>query len=413
MHHRVRAVLGTIATLLGPGLARAQGEGEDAAAVEPVTPVALPAAPPPVEKPPGDGPQAGAVMPTRAIDPTVDVPAGENKFVWEPFGFLRLQYRIVRDDENVEFVGRNDGFELQNARVGVRGALTTRARFLISLDGAIDERERLNDPQGTLRVGLRDAFVDIPVSGSFEVRAGRFRTYVDPDFDATTQREFIDSPIESRGVRATDGYEAAGLAPDRSLGAALRVAPPPPATGGPRFGFELAVQNGADDFASTNDNDTPAISASVVAWLPNRSWVMASGRFNRRTEGDLPSRTDEDDLQGTVGARFSFGPVSLAGGAIFTRTSFPTVGGPTQNAYGAHGQLTFRLGDQVPLVTGYRFGILDPSSLILTDQVMEHAGIFVLGVPAYRMRLQLQLVHVMDQRELTNDRVQFAVEVAL
>ena len=48
------------------------------------------------------------------------------RFVWQPFGYLRLQYLAVQNDPGVLFVGRDDGFELQNARLGVRGALRDR-----------------------------------------------------------------------------------------------------------------------------------------------------------------------------------------------------------------------------------------------------------------------------------------------
>ena len=46
---------------------------------------------------------------------------------------------------------------------------------------------------------------------------------------------------------------------------------------------------------------------------------------------------------------------------------------------------------------------------------MEHTAGAVLGVPRYRMRVQLQLVHVVEQaaRELSNDRAQLAAELAL
>jgi hypothetical protein len=68
-----------------------------------------------------------------------------------------------------------------------------------------------------------------------------------------------------------------------------------------------------------------------------------------------------------------------------------------------------------PVWVGYRFGILDPSSLILTDRVMEHTAGGSLGVPELRMRVQLQVTHVMEQaaRELSNSRVQLAAEVTL
>ena len=78
--------------------------------------------------------------------------AVEPAFVWKPFGFVRLQYIAVQDDPNVSFVGRDDGFELQNARVGFVGRLADKAAVTIAIDGAVDERAQLNSPDGTLTV---------------------------------------------------------------------------------------------------------------------------------------------------------------------------------------------------------------------------------------------------------------------
>jgi hypothetical protein len=44
---------------------------------------------------------------------------------------------------------------------------------------------------------------------------------------------------------------------------------------------------------------------------------------------------------------------------------------------------------------------------------MEHTAAAVLGVPTYRMRVQLQATHVIEQRELSNSRIQLAAEVSL
>lgn len=417
MSPRVRAVLPTIAALLGPGLAHAE-DVPSSAPPEPApettdadsSPAPVPSTAPaahgtPASEPPVivDNPMAD--LPPKALSP-------DQRFSWQPFGFLRMQYRMVQNDPNVAFIGRDDGFQLQNARVGVFGAMGSKVSFLVAIDGAVDERLATNDPRGRYTVALRDAYVDVPVRGKLAVRAGLFRTLTDPDLDATTQRMFVDRPLESRGVYATEGYETEGLAPGRSLGAALRYDPGAP-TVGARFGFELAVQNGADELAADNDNDTPAASASVFARLPDSSWIVASARYNRRTEGDLPFLQDEDDLQATIGVRLVTGPISFGAGATVVRTLFPTVDGPARDAYGAHGQLMFRTGSALPLAFGYRFGVLDPSSLVLTDRVMEHTAGAVLGIPAYRTRLLLQATHVMDQRNLSNDRVQLAAEVSL
>ncbi|MEO8705100.1 MAG: hypothetical protein ABI867_33915 [Kofleriaceae bacterium] len=342
-------------------------------------------------------------------------------FTWEPFGFLRLQYSFVQNDPNIAFVGRDDGFQLQNARVGMRGRLDRRAAFVVSFDGAVDEREQINVPEGKLGVGLRDAFVDVALgdglpwdaaSPKLVARAGFFQTWIDPEgLVPDTSRELVDRPLESRGIRATEGFQTQGLTPGRSLGAALRIEPPvqPFGIGG---GLELAVQNGADEFASNNDNDKPAVSAAGLVRTRNGSFVVGGVRYNPRTAGDLPFRRDEDDLQATAGLRVVAGPVAFGGAFVVVHTTFPTTGGPSQNAVGGHGQLMVTTGD---VTFGYRFAILDPSSLITTDRVMEHTVGAVLAVPRYRMRFQAQLVYTAEQgeRELSNSRAQLAAEVAL
>ncbi|HEY4177748.1 MAG TPA: hypothetical protein VGM90_12970 [Kofleriaceae bacterium] len=352
--------------------------------------------------------------------PAPDAPIAEGpkpaapKFTMEAFGYLRLQYKVVRNDPTVVFVGRDDGFELQNARFGVRGKLQDLVAYKLALEGAVDERTQVNDPNGKLRVGIKDAYSDVSLGSGITARAGYFESLVQTDLDDDTSREMVDKPLEINGVRPTQGYQTNGLTPGRSLGTAIRLDPAPPESG-VRFGFELAMQNGADEFASDNDNDTPAVSASGLARLAHGGFAVASVRYNRRTEGDLPLRRTEDDFQGAFGAKIVAGAVSVGGGLFFQRTEFPTTGGPARTGYGGHGQAFFTVPGTTPFAFGYRFSILDPSSLILTDRVMEHSIGAVLAVPAYRMRFQLEITHAAEQgaRQLTNDRAQIAAELAL
>jgi hypothetical protein len=356
-------------------------------------------------------PAATAAMSPEAPGPMHDAP----RFQWQAFGFLRLQYIVVDNDPNISFVGRDDGFELQNARLGVRGTLDQRISFLVAFDGAVDERIQVNTPDGKLRVGLRDGFADVRLAGQLTARGGLFQAWVDPEaLVADTRRELVDQPIESRGMRATEGFQTKGLTPGHSLGAAIRLEPASDGTGSD-VGFELAVQNGADELSSNNDNDKPAISATLLARLPGDGWAMVSGRYNPRAVGALPFRQDENDLQATAGMRIAVGPIALGGAVIVQTTSYPTTGGPSQNAFGGHAQAMVTLPVTLPLQIGYRFGILDPSSLITADRVMEHTVGAVLGVPGYRVRVQLQVTHVVEQaaRELSNDRAQLAAELSL
>jgi hypothetical protein len=388
-------VLASAATSRAQPTEKTERETEPAApAPAPSEPSGAPAGPPPSGPPAPVAPAAG-------------------RFSWTPYGYLRLQYVVAQNDPEVLFVGRDDGFELQNARVGVRGTLEGRAAFVVSIDGAVDERAQINVPEGKLRVGLRDAYADFVVTGRMVVRAGFFQTVMDPQaLISDTARPFVDKPLESRGVRATEGFETDGLTPGRSLGAALRLDPEEPQTAA-RLGFEIAVQNGADEYSSNNDNDKPAVSAALLARFPKQSWLVAAGRYNPRSVGALPFRQDETDLQAAAGLFLAAGPVLLGGGGLFQRTTFPTTGGPHQDAVGAHAQLLVRIAASLPVAIGYRFAILDPSSLITTDRVMEHTAGATVGVPRYRMRVQVQLTHVDDQRELTNSRAQLAAELAL
>jgi hypothetical protein len=419
----LRAVV-LVAALAIPVSAHADGSGADPAAKSGT--LSTPAT--------GDGdPRAtveheGAPVepPSHVLEPEKRMPetrnATEPAFVWKPFGFVRLQYIAVQDDPNVAFVGRDDGFELQNARVGFVGRLANKAAVTVDLDGAVDERAQINSPDGKLKVALKDAYGDVVLSGAAVARAGYFQAWVDPEaLVPDTSRELIDHPLESRGMRATEGYQTPGLPPGRSLGAAIHLDPayllgePTKIEGPAAFGIEVAIQNGADEYASNNDNNLPAVSLAAIVRMPHDSWIMAAGRWNARSVGDLPFRRDETDYQGTVGLHLTAGPVSLGGGLVVEHTTFDSTGGPAQDAYGGHAQVMFAVPAALPFALGYRFAILDPSNLIVTDQVMEHTVGAVLGVPSYRMRFQLQLVHVMEQaaRELANDRIQVAAEVSL
>src|SRR5687767_8758887 len=107
MHVRVRRAF-VAAALTLPITAAAQEPGDKADADD----ASKAEAPAPEDK--------KADAPAEPVPDDAEKPA---KFSWEPYGYLRMQYVFSQNDPNVQFVGRDDGFELQNARVGVRGKL--------------------------------------------------------------------------------------------------------------------------------------------------------------------------------------------------------------------------------------------------------------------------------------------------
>ena len=405
MHPRLRGAAVLVA-LLTPAV----GSAQPAAAADPATQTSTtqnePTQPPPTPPGPAASSTAADIL---------------HELSYEGFGLLRMQYIAVQDDPNVQFVGRDDGFELQDARLGVHGRYANRLAATLAFDGAIDERTQVNSPDGKLGFNIKDAYADVTLAGQMAVRAGYFLPWVDPQaLVADNALEFVDYPIESRGVRATEGWQTPGLPPGRSLGVALHLDPAsmlgtPVKVDGPALGFEVAVQNGADQYASNNDNDKPALSVSALLRWPHNSWLMVAGRYNPRTIGELPFRQDETDYQATAGARVELGPLVLGGGLVIEHTTFDTTGGPAQDAYGGHAQALIRIPVALPLEVGYRFGILDPSSLVTTDRVIEHTVGAVLTVPSYRVRLLMQVVIPVEQpsRDLSNDRFQVAGELTL
>ena len=360
---------------------------------------------------------------SRAATPDAMPTPARQGFSWRLAGVLRVASTVVQNDPNVQFIGRSDGFEVQDARIGLSGRYGERIGVELSINGSLDSRERANTPNGELRVGLVDAFADIALGKDLtglSLRLGRFLTSADPDqmsqdpVAQITGRAFVDRSLMSRGVRATEGWETEGLAPTRSHGAALRL-DPGHVESGAKLGFEVAAQNGANDVVTANDNDAFALSVSGFVRLPHNSFVLAFGRWNPRTIGELPLRQDQTDLDAAVSGLVHVGPVELAGGLMLRNTTFETTGGPSQLAIGGHGQAMYSIPTELPLAVGYRFGILDPSNLVLTDRVMEHTVGMIMRLTAVRSRVLLNFTHVAEQaeRKLANDRVEAVFEVAL
>jgi len=353
---------------------------------------------------------------SRAQDePDAPSPSEKSGFSYSLFGYLRLRGAFIEDDPNVAFVGRNDGFALQNARIGLNGSwgpLTAR----VSVDGAVDERQGANATSGTLRVALEDAFADIKIAEALSIRVVRFEILFDlEDYIPYSRRVFTDFALESRGVLPTQGFEAAGLSPGRSLGVALRS--DHALTLGPlALGYELAAQNGNGAYASANDNDSFAFSAALFGHIGD-SFVFVAGRQKTRTTGTLPLLQTQEELHGAAGGVIRVGPVELAGQVLARRTSFPTTGGPVEDSIGGHAQLAVSvpLGDEATLQAGYRFAIYDPSDLVDNDQVIEHTVGLVLSLERLPIRLQVDATHAVEQagRELANDRLQAVFEVSL
>jgi hypothetical protein len=350
-----------------------------------------------------------------ATPPAEDAPV-DTQLTYDLFGYLRVAGAVIQNDPSVPFVGRSDGFLLQNARLGIQGTWRDRLRFKISADGAQDERPGANALNGTLRFGLRDAYADVLLHPMLEVRAGQFYATFDVDeTTSTTQRRFIDRALASRGVEATRGWETPGLRPGRSLGVALR-SESLIRSGEWGLGYELAFQNGTAENIASNDNDSLAYTAALLVDLPGEGRLFAAARHNRRTEGDLPAQETEEDLAASLGGRVALGSLGVVSQAVVRRTQFPTVGGAAEVAFGGHAAIYWRWRPRKTfwIEPVYRFGFYEPSDLIEGDQLQEHTAGVNIGLPQWHSRLQAGFTHVVEEtaRTLNNDRFETVIEVS-
>jgi hypothetical protein len=103
--------------------------------------------------------------------------------------------------------------------------------------------------------------------------------------------------------------------------------------------------------------------------------------------------------------------------ALVRHTRFPTTGGPAENSFGGHGQIAYTLPitGNVSIAPAYRWGIYEPSDLVVADQVQEHTFGLTFATRAWPVRFQLFATHAVEQggRQLDNSRLEALLEVRL
>ena len=325
---------------------------------------------------------------------------------------LRLLGALVANDPDVAFVGRNDGFRIQHARLGVRAAWSDRVDLRLTAEGADDAREAPNAVRGTLRFALEDAYADVHLGQAATLRVARFAVLYDlEEYLPPNERGFARRALPSRGVRPTEGFETRGLGIGRDLGIAVR-AERAIELGAFALGYEVAIQNGAGARASANENDRVALSAVAMASTEG-AFVFFAARTNTRTQGELPALRTERDLGLAAGLHAATERVRGAAQVFFERTEFPTIDGPSRLAYGAYAQLLVSPIDDLEL--GYRYGILEPSDRVAASIVQEHTLGLNYAVAELPLRLQLNATRPVEEagRSLRNDRLELVAEIAL
>ena len=324
-----------------------QPEPEAAATVEQVTPEAVPET-------------------TVAAQPRLDPPETQSAVQTlgvSTSGFMRLGYRaILQDDASPDFVGQNDGFYVESARLNINLAGDTVSGRL-SLDGAVNRYDARNTAEGEVSVSLLDAYFDYEVGGGVHVRTGQFR----PAFDleaARTRDEmvFVDRAVYNRGVRGVDGFNTRGLGVSREVGLAIHGKFG--ASGSMHGEYQVALTNGEGSDSVVNDNELPAASTRITIGYKSTVVVGLASRFNRRTTGVAPDRIAQDELSLSADLQFAqrLGANTLAiEGALSQRdVEIKEVGQePSMTMLGFHAAAMLSRG---AVTLAYRYASYDPTA---------------------------------------------------
>lgn len=335
------------------------------------------------------------------------------------FGYLRAGYDATFKDSRYEFVGRNNGFVLDSARVGVDGRNTDYdVLWRVSLEGAADVPLGANTPGGTLSVRLRDAFGrwdPIPWLG---VQAGQFKApFQEEELRGTNDLLFASRAVGVEGVPPGRGFETPGIQLDRQLG--VMVSPARPIGGDLGVSYYLMVMNGNGSNQLLDDNGKLGLAARTELTYLRYARIGAGLFRNDRTVGQPPSLYDEEDLglTGDVGVRV--GGLQVFGAVTRLRTTFPTVGTSARVQLAFHGQLGYRFEIQsVFLTPAYRYAYFHPWQTggdegFDTFRLQYHT----LGVRVGSLKLPVQawINYTLTQeeagRKLTNDRMELIGQV--
>ncbi len=327
------------------------------------------------------GHQRDPVGPAPQVAPTrqggnfglIDVPAtlsGEGlQVTWN--GYFRLLGETVENDSRSTYIGRNDWFKLASARLAMV-ARTGKLFGFVSIEASAGERESFNDPNATLIVAPRDAFLRYDLARFVDITAGRFKVPYDlGELERVPLRLFIDQPLESRGIEATYGNELRGLSQGRQIGIMLHKDHLGLNADGLDVGYHLALTNGFANGVTLNDNDKPAIFGRVTAYWGELFALNLAGFADYRTVGTLPNLFDEDVLGAEASFAFGWEGLRLQGQMLYTKTQFQTSGQADVNALGGHIAWAYELWGAW---LGYRFSYFDPNldDLDDADAVTEH-----------------------------------------
>ncbi len=223
-------------------------------------------------------------------------------------GYIRMMYRSIQDDPNIQFFGRNDGFVYANARPYFAGKLPSGLGFRFQFEAAATlSPDSSVQPYEQQVIRPRDAFISYEPTPALNLQLGQFKPPHNlEELLPTADLLFADRSVGGDGVDAFEGRALPGLALPREIGAQ--------ATGqiyfmeqtddskhtGPGVAYALAITNGNAASQSFNDNDSLAVHGRASLHWGDIVSIGGAYYFNKTTIINTQDSIDKD-LAGLTG----------------------------------------------------------------------------------------------------------------
>jgi hypothetical protein len=310
-------------------------------------------------------------------------------FTWG--GYVHVAYRFIQQPTNYNLAGKNNGFQLEQARLAANVQYKDVLAIRVSFEGASEDRINQSFPGGTMTARLRDAYITWSPLRALRVSIGQMVTPWDLDsMRSDAELPFVSRAVPVEGVQPNEGRALRGMGQDRNLGLALHSADL-------RLGslasvrYELFVGNGNGENQLLNDNNKPAVFGrlELAFWgarglpadginpLRARTDVEPkpivglglAGQYNPRTTGNPPDLIDETDAGVAADLIASFYGVDLQGGILYIRTTHDTLAAtPDVERFGWWAHLRYTLPKiPVELTLGYRIASYAPRAHLSTS----------------------------------------------
>lgn len=335
------------------------------------------------------------------------------------FGYLRAGYDYTFKDSRYSFIGRNNGFVLDSARVGVDGSYTPLAvSWRISIEGASDVLSSPNTPIGSLSVRLRDAIARWDPVDWLGVQVGQFKApFQEEELRGTNTLLFASRSVGVEGILPGRGFETPGIQLDRQLG--VMLSPARPIGGDVAASYYLMVMNGNGSNQLLDDNGSLGVVGRTEIGYLEYVRLGAAVFRNDRTVGVPPNLYNEEDLGLTGDLVVKVAGLQVFGAVTRVRTTFPTVGTDARVQLAFTGQAGYRI--DLPswfIMPAYRYAYFHPwqqggDEAFDAFRVQYHTFGIRTGLSKLPLQAWLNYTLTMEEtgRKLDNDRIEILGQV--